>query len=240
MVALSRAPRRRAPHVREEAAVNTAVDLIRAEHRHMLRVVTGLEVLAERIRRSVPLLACDAYDMLGEIGDYLRIVFGERHHAHEEAFLFDLMRRRDPASRDMIDKLVDEHRMSARMSEDLCERARALADGHDRDFLEAARAFSRFERRHMMSEESGILMRARDLLDEDDWARVAAGYAATTGEGGDGLRMRPEFVDLTEKIIALSLFGDQVEFSAGRSSIEPVFDHGSGDGRGRGYPRPLR
>lgn len=88
---------------------------------------------------------------------------------------------------------------------------------------------ARFERRHMMSEESGILMRARDLLDEDDWMRVAAGYADAGNREGDGVRMRAEFIDLTEKIIALSLFGDQVEFSTGRR-IEPA--------TGAGQPTP--
>lgn len=211
--------------------MTTAVDLIRAEHRHMLRVVTGLEVLAQRFCQSDDLPGSDVF---WEIGEYLCFVFGERHHDHEEVFLFDLLRRRDPASRDVIDRLVDEHRTSARLCREVCDCARALADGRsDHDFLDAVGAFSRFERRHMMSEESGILMRARDLLDEDDWMRVAAGYADAGNREGDGVRMRAEFIDLTEKIIALSLFGDQVEFSTGRR-IEPA------TGAGQPTPAPVR
>lgn len=210
--------------------MTTAVDLIRAEHRHMLRVVTGLEVLAERQHHTRHILEPG---MLNELGGYLCTAFGERHHAHEEMFLFDLMRQRDPACRDLIALLCEEHKVSAKLCRALCDRASALAEGRVEGFVEAVRDFSRFERRHMMREETELLGQARHLLDEDDLAGITASYAEMgkdQGAGGEP-RMRPEFIDLSERIIALSLFGHQFGLETGRRA-EHVPD-GAAPGQGR-------
>jgi hemerythrin-like domain-containing protein len=98
------------------------------------------------------------------------------HHPRED-LAFERMVQRDPALRIPVNRLLQEHRIIAYAGESLLERLEDAANGGfaPRAELEAAAAtFLAYYRSHMATEESAILPRAAELLQDADWAAVAA------------------------------------------------------------------
>jgi hemerythrin-like domain-containing protein len=131
--------------------------------------------------------------------------FPERcHHPKEDEYLFDALRRRTMAFNSVLDELQADHVRSSQM---LTYMERALvryqagrADALSR-FKDAVDAYAVFLFQHMRLEEE-LLDRARDILTEEDWQRIAAAFEANddpmTGANG-----REEFRKLYLRILTL-------------------------------------
>jgi hemerythrin-like domain-containing protein len=116
------------------------------------------------------------YELMRDIVLWLRHYADGVHHPRED-LAFERMVQRDPALRIPVNRLLQEHRIIAYAGESLLERLEDAANGGfaPRAELEAAAAtFLAYYRSHMATEESAILPRAAELLQDADWAAVAA------------------------------------------------------------------
>ncbi|MDH3320149.1 MAG: hemerythrin domain-containing protein [Betaproteobacteria bacterium] len=116
------------------------------------------------------------YELMRDIVLWLRHYADGVHHPREDV-AFERMVLRDPSLRIAVNRLLQEHRIIAHAGESLLTRLEDAANGGfaPRADLEAAAAtFFAYYRNHMATEESMILPRAGDLLQEADWAAVAA------------------------------------------------------------------
>jgi hemerythrin-like domain-containing protein len=116
------------------------------------------------------------YELMRDIVLWLRHYADGVHHPRED-LAFERMVQRDPDLRIPVNRLLQEHRIIAYAGESLLERLENAANGGfaPRAELEAAAAtFLAYYRSHMTTEEGMILPRAAELLQEADWAAVAA------------------------------------------------------------------
>lgn len=116
------------------------------------------------------------YELMRDIVLWLRHYADGVHHPREDV-AFERMVQRDPGLRLPVNRLLQEHRVIAHAGESLLERLENAANGGfaPRADLEAAAAtFLAYYRSHMATEESTILPRAGELLQDADWAAVAA------------------------------------------------------------------
>jgi hemerythrin-like domain-containing protein len=116
------------------------------------------------------------YELMRDIVLWLRHYADGVHHPREDA-AFERMVQRDPDLRIPVNRLLQEHRIIAYAGESLLTRLDDAANGGfaPRAELEAAAAtFLAYYRGHMATEESKVLPRASELLQDADWAAVAA------------------------------------------------------------------
>lgn len=115
------------------------------------------------------------YELMADIVDYLRQYGDLFHHPREEA-AFTRLVERDAAMRLPVNRLLQEHRVIARASEELLDRLGEVADDvmvARADVEAAAATYLVYYRHHLASEESRIMPRARELLTPEDWAAAA-------------------------------------------------------------------
>ncbi|MEO8718609.1 MAG: hemerythrin domain-containing protein [Burkholderiales bacterium] len=116
------------------------------------------------------------YELMRDIVLWLRHYADGVHHPREDV-AFERMVLRDPGLRLTVNRLLQEHRIIAHAGESLLTRLEDAANGGfapRADLEAAAAAFLAYYRNHMATEESKILPRAGELLQDADWAAVAA------------------------------------------------------------------
>lgn len=131
--------------------------------------------------------------------------FPERcHHPKEDEHLFDALRRRTADFNSVLDELQADHirsgQMVAYMERALVRCQAGAADGVAR-FRDAVDAYAVMLRRHMEAEES-LLERARSVLTEEDWQRIAEAFDAND-DPLSGANGREEFRKLYLRILNL-------------------------------------
>jgi len=116
------------------------------------------------------------YELMTDIVDYLRRYGDSFHHPREDA-AFGRLVARDPDMRLPVNRLLQEHRVIARASDELLERLGEIADDvmtTRSDVEMAAATYLVYYRHHLATEERRVMPRARDLLSEEDWAAAQA------------------------------------------------------------------
>ena len=152
-----------------------AVDIIRAEHQSMTRL---LDLLYQQIDLFEEGNQPD-YELLQEIVDYF-LTYPDLYHHPKEDMIFRRIKKRLP---DQVEDMFDLEAEHEQISERLRVFARALAnvmlEGEvPRDqFVPLAREFLDGERKHMAYEESHFLQLALDTLNDEDWKQVDAKVA---------------------------------------------------------------
>lgn len=155
--------------------IHGMVDPISAWHADHERFARLLELL----EREVVLFHSGEqpnYELMRDIVLWLRHYADGVHHARENV-AFERIAQRDPPLRILVNRLLQEHRIIAYAGEWLLVRLEDAANGGfaPRAELEAAAAtFLAYYRSHMATEEATILPRAARLLQDADWAAVAA------------------------------------------------------------------
>jgi hemerythrin-like domain-containing protein len=123
------------------------IGLVRQDHRK-------LEALLERCEQTDH----DSAEERAVLVDQLNAAV--RHHVHEEeSILFPAFRPRDDG---LLDRATDQHRLLARLADELA--ATSSADGAFRPRL---RALANEVHRHLDAEDGPILTALEDLLDDD-------------------------------------------------------------------------
>lgn len=104
----------------------------------------------------------------------------KRHHRKESELLFPKLRARTPLSRDLLDRLDQEHMRGERSIRDLEHALLAfemMGEARRTAFEEAARHYVDFYLAHMKLEEQHILPLARQALTSDDWADLDEAFS---------------------------------------------------------------
>lgn len=147
-----------------------AVDVLRAEHESMARVLDLLE--------SQVTLFGDAaepdYELMSQIVDYFRRFPDLYHHPKEELILMRL-RKRAPDQAARIGDLEREHEGCSDHLQNLARLLVQVLMGAEipRDtFIHAAREFIQNERRHMKGEEDVFFPIVLQELTEEDWRAI--------------------------------------------------------------------
>jgi hemerythrin-like domain-containing protein len=131
------------------------------------------------------------YELMRDIVLWLRHYADGVHHPRENV-AFERMARRDPPLRVLVNRLLQEHRIIAHAGRWLLERLDEAANGGfaPRAELEAAAAtFLAYYRSHLATEEGAILPRAANLLQDADWAAVAAVVPKEDARTAEALRV---------------------------------------------------
>jgi nucleotide-binding universal stress UspA family protein/hemerythrin-like domain-containing protein len=148
-----------------------ALAIIRDEHRSLAAVIHGLQRAVQQPQPDFALLRAMLF--------YVECFPERLHHPKEEAWLFDRLRRRTSESNALIDELLAQHAEGARLFAALAQRLQDWAEGGDRAaFVAALEAFVQAQWRHMAAEEQVVLPTAVQHLQADDWAAIAAAFAA--------------------------------------------------------------
>jgi len=105
----------------------------------------------------------------------------KRHHRKESELLFPKLRARTPLSRDLLDRLDDDHARGERNIRDLEHALLAfemLGEIRRQAFEDAAQRYVDFYLAHMRLEEQHVLPLAERVLSEDDWTELDEAFSA--------------------------------------------------------------
>ena len=159
------------------SAYETALSTIRDEH-HALALV--MEVV-QRVLTDIGRQHAEPDFALLAAALYYIDDFPERyHHPKEDQYLFDALRRHTTAFNETLDELQADHVRSGQMMDYLhhafVHYQAGAPQGYAR-FRDAIDAYGVMLREHMDKEEH-LLADARECLDEQQWQRIAAAFAA--------------------------------------------------------------
>ncbi len=144
--------------------------MLRLEHRNMERVLACFETRVDTLAAGGPLDRL----FLGSIVEYF-LTFPDRAHHPKENLLHALLARRHPPSAAAVGDLRKEHAGQARDAHRLALRLDdayfGQAEARQR-FVEAARAFTRAQLRHIEMEESLFFPASLRHLGADEWDNI--------------------------------------------------------------------
>jgi nucleotide-binding universal stress UspA family protein/hemerythrin-like domain-containing protein len=154
-------------------AADTALAILRDEHRSLAAVIHGLEYLVREARdaktpASVPLLRAMVH--------YVREFPEKLHHPKEDKYLFPLLRARTSEYDDSLDALDAQHRTGSALVDALDAAVGAYESDPARALSALANAVSRFasaQMEHMMLEAKVVIPAASKHLTEQDWNTIA-------------------------------------------------------------------
>ncbi|SPK70555.1 conserved protein of unknown function (plasmid) [Cupriavidus taiwanensis] len=121
------------------------------------------------------------YGMMTTIIQYMRN-YGDCVHHPREDVAYALLVERDPGTRIIISRLLQEHRVIANVGTELLDRLREVQSEvvTSRAALEAAAAmYLVYYRNHLSTEEKQVMPLAARFLTDADWAEVAANEPAS-------------------------------------------------------------
>lgn len=153
-----------------------AINIILDEHRSLAAVLSGMLYLMRQIRDRK---ARPNFNLFGAMVYYID-AFPERfHHPKEDAYLFRLLRARDPTAGDLLDRLEAEHLAGEQRIRALEQALTRYQHGGAKEFAQFAAAlesYATFHWDHMRAEENDVIPRARKHLTAADWAEIDAAF----------------------------------------------------------------
>ena len=129
----------------------------------------------------------------------------QRHHRKESMLLFPKLRARTPLSRDLMDRLDEDHARGERNIRDLEHALLAfemMGEPRRKAFEDAARRYVDFYLAHMALEEREVLPLAERVLTEQDWADLDEAFAANR-DPLTGHEPEPDYRALFTRIVHL-------------------------------------
>lgn len=168
-----------------------AIDIIRNEHRTLTAVIDALKHVADDIAQNK--LTPD-YKLLWSILYYIEDFPETMHHPREDEVLFPTVRRRTSDIDATLDELQRQHvngRPHLEKLKSLLGRMEAEIPGAVQAFSQKVFEYAGFHYRHMAQEENEVLVKASEVLTDDDWKEIAAAFAQNHdpmqhgGQGGN-------------------------------------------------------
>lgn len=120
------------------------------------------------------------YTLMADIVEYLH-GYGDTYHHPREDIGFRRLVQKDPGSRQIVQRLLQEHRVIAEGGKALLTRLQRQASGEvmPRSTIEGAAAtYLVYYRHHLIKEEGEVLPRVGACFTEADWQAVAAELAS--------------------------------------------------------------
>ncbi|HEY6134246.1 MAG TPA: hemerythrin domain-containing protein [Rubrivivax sp.] len=152
--------------------------IIREEHAALAAMLRSILLLIKRHRHEATL---PDFGALRAMLFYVDEFPEKRHHPKESALLFPKLRARTPLSRDLLDKLDEDHARGEHKIRDLQHALlgfEMLGEPRRAAFEQAAQRYVDFYLNHMALEEREILPLAERVLTEHDWADLDEAFAA--------------------------------------------------------------
>ena len=157
---------------------HTTIRIIREEHMALSAMLRSILLLLEQHRRDA---TQPDFAALRAMLFYVDEFPEQRHHRKETELLFPKLRARTPLSRELLDKLDEDHARGEQMIRAL-EHAllgfEMLGEPRRLAFEEAARRYVDFYLAHMALEEREILPLAERVLTARDWVDLDEAFAA--------------------------------------------------------------
>jgi hemerythrin-like domain-containing protein len=178
-----------------------AVEVLRAEHRWIGRMLDCLEGVLERARQTGRVEAEASAELLA-----LFVHFADGlHQRREEGCLFPrlLTRARSVEERMALGRLCGDHERERQSLRELDERLLGAIYGSQSDlagFLTQARAFVALHRAHLREEDAGLLPLAEELLEPQDDALLLAAYRELERTGPDPRLIGERVRDLVTRL----------------------------------------
>ena len=152
--------------------------IIREEHVALAAMLRSILLLLEQHRRQA---TQPDFAALRAMLFYVDEFPEQRHHRKESELLFPKLRARTPLSRDMLDRLDEDHARGSYMIREL-EHAllgfEMLGDVRRPAFEQAAQRYVDFYLAHMALEERDVLPLAERVLTAQDWADLDEAFAS--------------------------------------------------------------
>ncbi|MDM0046782.1 hemerythrin domain-containing protein [Variovorax dokdonensis] len=151
--------------------------------RETIRIIRDEHAALAAMLRSIPLLLAEHrrkgtlpdFETLRAMLFYLDEFPEKRHHRKESALLFPKLRARTPISRELLDKLDDDHERGERKIRNVEHALLAfemLGESRRQPFETAIERYVDFYMAHMALEEREILPLAERVLTEEDWIEL--------------------------------------------------------------------
>ncbi|MDP9898707.1 hemerythrin domain-containing protein [Variovorax ginsengisoli] len=153
------------------------VRIIRQEHAALSAMLRSIVQLLEQHRRKGTL---PDFAVLRAMLFYVDEFPEKRHHRKETELLFPRLRARTPISRDLLDKLDEDHARGERRIRDVEHALLAfemMGESRREAFEQTVGEYVDFYLGHMALEEREILPLAERVLTEDDWRDLDEAFA---------------------------------------------------------------
>lgn len=174
--------------------------IIRDEHSALSAMLRSiLLLLAEhRRQRSLP-----DFGALRAMLFYVDEFPEKRHHRKESELLFPKLRARTPISRELLDRLDDDHARGERKIREVEHALLAfemLGEPRRHAFEEAVERYVDFYLGHMALEEREILPLVEKVLTNEDWADLDEAFSANR-DPLTGCEPEPDYAALFTRIV---------------------------------------
>jgi hemerythrin-like domain-containing protein len=155
-----------------------AARIIRQEHAALAAMLRSAVMLLAQHRRKGTL---PDFAVLRAMLFYVDEFPEQRHHRKETELLFPRLRARTPMSRELLDRLDDDHARGERKIRNV-EHAllgfEMMGESRRMDFESALERYTDFYLEHMALEEREILPLAERVLTPGDWRELDAAFSA--------------------------------------------------------------
>lgn len=188
-----------------ETTMAKALDILHQEHRAIMAVLHCLDHISDEVREGS--LEPD-FELFTAIIQYMQDYPDRFHHPKEDEYLFPAVAKKLPDLQKVIDELLDQHKDGARMLADMTWKLedwqKAPKDAEKASaFLDLAKSYVDFQRRHAATEERSIMSPARKALDDGDWQKIDAAFT-DNDDPMFGSRPQAAYNKLFSHIVALA------------------------------------
>jgi hemerythrin-like domain-containing protein len=157
---------------------HVATQIIRDEHAALSAMLRSILLLLAHHRRKGTL---PDFASLRAMLFYVDEFPEKRHHRKESELLFPKLRARTPMSRELMDRLDDDHERGERKIRNVEHALLAfemMGESRRKDFETAMQRYVDFYLAHMAMEEREILPLAERVLTAEDWAELDDAFGA--------------------------------------------------------------
>ena len=181
---------------------HAAIRIIREEHAALAAMLRSILLLMEQHRRQNTL---PDFAALRAMLFYVDEFPEQRHHRKESELLFPKLRARTPLSRELLDRLDEDHARGEHMIRAL-EHAllgfEMLGEPRRAAFEQTAQRYVDFYLAHMALEEREILPLAERVLSAQDWADLDEAFTANR-DPLTGHEPEPDYRALFTRIVGM-------------------------------------
>lgn len=174
--------------------------IIRQEHAALAAMLRSVLLLLAQHRREGTL---PDFGALRAMLFYVDEFPEQRHHRKESELLFPKLRGRTPLSRELLDRLDDDHARGERKIRNVEHALLAfemLGKSRRQAFEQAIERYVDFYLEHMALEEREILPLAEQVLTDGDWDELDAAFRANR-DPMTGQEPEAEYEDLFTRIV---------------------------------------
>ena len=147
------------------------IDALRSDHSRLTKLLDALERQIDAFAEGGTL----DFEIVDGVLHYCR-TYPDLHHHPREDLVFDRLKARDPAAAEAMGDLRTEHRKLAELTTAFGEALAAVEQDipmERHEFTEAAAAFLKGYRHHILMEEKHFFPAAQRSLTPEDWRQLA-------------------------------------------------------------------